>query len=220
MPGASGPRLTELNPLGLQVRCFKPLTRPEQPEHSCRWQLWYWPDNDGTIPGKSAFFTPSSILVRPRRNPSSPGFGWSRRVLPPGPKGLLQRPFIAISGLRRHPEYRRDRLTKKEPLFGSPGEGSRRVPELTKIANSVNPESAPNACSGTRIWASLVNSQRGGCGKGAQRHSKGDGHAPNLEVRRVRQRHGGLAALTSRFAAESIRRRSQSLQFATRTRCR
>ena len=61
----------------------------------------------GTIPGKSTSFTPSSILFRPR--------WWSRRVLPPGPKGLLQRPFITIAGLRRHPEYRAERLTKKEP---------------------------------------------------------------------------------------------------------
>ncbi len=39
---------------------------------------------------------------------------WSRRVLPPGPKGLLRRPFIAIAGLRRQKEYRRKRLPKKE----------------------------------------------------------------------------------------------------------
>jgi hypothetical protein len=71
----------------------------------------------GTIPGKSTFFTPSSILFRPRRcslpvrpfGRTDPAFWdgslasklhrWSRRVLPPGPIGLLQRPFIAISGL-------------------------------------------------------------------------------------------------------------------------
>jgi hypothetical protein len=69
----------------------------------------------GAISGKSPFFTPSSILFRPRRcsapvrlsaRPAPPrwGFtqmphGWSRRVLPPGPIGLLQRPFIAISAL-------------------------------------------------------------------------------------------------------------------------
>jgi hypothetical protein len=51
---------------GLQDRSFKPLTRPEQPEHSCRWQLLLWPDNGGTIPSKSPPFTPSSILFRPR----------------------------------------------------------------------------------------------------------------------------------------------------------
>ena len=116
LPGASGPRRTELNPPGLQIGISDCVTQPEQPEHSCRLQLWFWPDNAGTIPGKSAPFTPSSILVRPRRNPciamQSGGLGWSRRVLPPGPKGLLRRPFIAISGLRRHLEYRRGRLTK------------------------------------------------------------------------------------------------------------
>src|ERR1700722_625087 len=60
------------------------------------------------MPGKSASFTPSSILFRPRRK------WWSRRVPPPGPKGLLRRPFIAISGLRQPLRYRRKRLPKKE----------------------------------------------------------------------------------------------------------
>jgi len=43
LPGASEPRLPELIPSGLQDRYFKPLTRPEQPEHSCHWQLWIGP---------------------------------------------------------------------------------------------------------------------------------------------------------------------------------
>src|SRR3984893_18810464 len=67
LPGASEPRLTELNPSGLQEGLSDCVTPPEQPEHSCHWQLWIWPDNAGTIPGKSAPFTPSSILFRPRK---------------------------------------------------------------------------------------------------------------------------------------------------------
>src|SRR6202045_5099258 len=43
LPGASEPRLAELNPLGLQTWFFKPLKRPEQPEHSCRLQLLHSP---------------------------------------------------------------------------------------------------------------------------------------------------------------------------------
>src|SRR5258706_5864129 len=43
LPGDSEPRLAELNPLGLQTWFFKPLTRPEQPEHSCRLQLLHSP---------------------------------------------------------------------------------------------------------------------------------------------------------------------------------
>src|SRR5215469_200038 len=39
---------------------------------------------------------------------------WSRRVLPPGPKGLLRRPFIAIAGLRRQLEYKPKWLSKKD----------------------------------------------------------------------------------------------------------
>src|SRR5262249_25128125 len=63
--------------------------------------------------------------LRPRRSRFAPpearpqpgtraGLGWRRRVLPPGPKGLLRRPFIAIAGLRRPPEYKCQALTKKE----------------------------------------------------------------------------------------------------------
>src|SRR5580692_4284940 len=73
LPGASEPRLTELNPSGLQVGLSDCVTQPEQPEHSCHWQLWIWPDNAGTIPGKSAPFTPSSILFRPRKQGSGVG---------------------------------------------------------------------------------------------------------------------------------------------------
>src|SRR6266568_8733146 len=60
---------------GLQIGLSNRVTRPEQPEHSCRWQLLLWPDNGGTMPSKSAPFTPSSILFRPRRNPAAPGLG-------------------------------------------------------------------------------------------------------------------------------------------------
>ena len=42
-------------------------------------------------------FTPSSILVRPHKLPAG-GKWWRRRVLPPGPMGLLRSPFIAIVG--------------------------------------------------------------------------------------------------------------------------
>ena len=62
------------------------------------------------MPSKRTTFTPSSILFRPRQNPPTRceggGLWWRRRALPPGPKGLLRSPFIAIAGLRRHPEYR------------------------------------------------------------------------------------------------------------------
>src|SRR3954451_24533442 len=63
------PAWTLLRRPGLQAWVFKPLTRPEQPEHSCHSQLHNWPDNGGTMPSKSPSFTPSSILFRPRQNP-------------------------------------------------------------------------------------------------------------------------------------------------------
>jgi hypothetical protein len=51
------------------------------------------------MPGKRAPFTPPSILFRPRHNPpaiNADGLWWRRRVLPPGPDGLLRCPFITI----------------------------------------------------------------------------------------------------------------------------
>src|SRR5262249_34705374 len=39
--------------------------------------------------------------VSPPPKPRGPRLGWRRRVLPPGPIGLLRRPFIAIAGSRR-----------------------------------------------------------------------------------------------------------------------
>src|SRR3979409_1059389 len=54
---------------------FRPLTQPEEPEHSCQLPLHRWPDNGGTIPSKSPLFTPSSILFRPRRNPAALDLG-------------------------------------------------------------------------------------------------------------------------------------------------
>ena len=69
--------------------------------------------------------------LRPRRSYFAPaetqnrksfsGLRWRRRVPPPGPNGLLRRPFIAISGLRRQDQYRRIKVTNKGrfgwPLF-------------------------------------------------------------------------------------------------------
>src|SRR5580700_5612732 len=120
LPGASEPRLTELNPSGLQVGLSDCVTQPEQPEHSCHWQLWIWSDNDGTIPGKSAPFTPSSILFRPRKRrtddliagpPESGGVaGYRPRVRKVYYDGRLS-PYPACAGTK---EYRRKWLPKEE----------------------------------------------------------------------------------------------------------
>src|SRR5688572_12778579 len=80
------------------------------------------------MPSKSTPFTPSSILFRPR--------WWSRRVLPPGPIGLLRRPFIAIAGLRRHLQYKHRRLTKKDRV------GHTRPPK--ELAPTCTPLPAPS----------------------------------------------------------------------------
>src|SRR5580698_7127006 len=107
LPGASEPRLTELNPPGLQVGLSDCVTQPEQPEHSCHWQLWNWPDNGGTMPSKSTPFTPSSILFRPRNGGVA---GYRPRVRKVYYNGHLS-PYPACAGTD---EYRRKRLPKKE----------------------------------------------------------------------------------------------------------
>src|SRR5277367_862804 len=43
LPGASEPRLTELNPSGLWIGLSNCVTQPEPPEHSCRLQLLHSP---------------------------------------------------------------------------------------------------------------------------------------------------------------------------------
>src|SRR5947208_14584578 len=100
LPGASEPRLTELNPLGLQNGLSNCVTQPEQPEHSCRLQLLHSPITAEQYREKAS-------PLRPRRSCFAPaearishdgGLWWRRRVLPPGPNGLLRRPFISIAG--------------------------------------------------------------------------------------------------------------------------
>jgi len=92
---------------GLEFRCLSCVTQPEQPEHSCRSQLLFWPCNGGTMPGESSSFTPSSSLVRPHQKPAMcAGLWWRRRVLPPGPMGLFRRTFIAIVSYADTMQYR------------------------------------------------------------------------------------------------------------------
>src|SRR5438105_11217894 len=101
-PGASEPRLTELNPLGLQNGLSNCVTQPEQPEQSCRLQLLHSPIT-------AEQYREKTRPLRPRRSCFAPaeahrsrwllvGLWWRRRVLPPGPNGLLRRQFISIAG--------------------------------------------------------------------------------------------------------------------------
>jgi hypothetical protein len=48
----------------------------------------FWSDIGGTMPSENTPFTPSSILFRPHDLPKRRVW-WRRRVLPPGPMGLL-----------------------------------------------------------------------------------------------------------------------------------
>src|SRR6266704_8613 len=64
----------ELNPSGLQTWSFKPLTRPEQPEHSCRLQLLH-------IPITAEPYREKTRPLRPRRSCFAPAetraCGWA-----------------------------------------------------------------------------------------------------------------------------------------------
>ena len=78
------PACRSLTRQGFKFDSSNRVTRPEQPEHSCRSQLHNWPDIGGTMPSKNTPFTPSSILFRPRRSPamlrSGGGAGYCPRV--------------------------------------------------------------------------------------------------------------------------------------------
>jgi len=76
-------------------------------------------DKAEPCPSKTRPLRPSSNLFRPRPNPAhilswhKSGLGWRRRVLPPGPKGLLRghlSPYPACAGT---PLYKPRRLTKR-----------------------------------------------------------------------------------------------------------
>src|SRR5579859_3944630 len=98
LPGASEPRLTELNPLGLQDGFSNRVTRPEQPEHSCRLQLLHSPITAEQYREKTRPLRPRRSCFAPAKTRIIRGFWWRRRVLPPGPNGLLRRSFISIAG--------------------------------------------------------------------------------------------------------------------------
>ena len=114
LPGAPEPRLTLLRRQG-----FRSVFQTALRGLSNRSIVVVGNYEDGPITAEPC--RAKARPLRPRRSCFAPagtqhagGLGWRRRVLPPGPKGLLRRPFIAISGLRRHPQYRPGRLTKKE----------------------------------------------------------------------------------------------------------
>src|SRR5436305_14955396 len=65
LPGASEPRLTELNPLGLQNGLSNCVTQPEQPEHSCRLQLLHSPIT-------AELYREKTRPLRPRRSCFAP----------------------------------------------------------------------------------------------------------------------------------------------------
>src|SRR5580698_3683628 len=78
LPGASEPRLTELNPLGLQNGLSNCVTQPEQPEHSCRLQLLHGPMSAEPYREKTRPLRPRRSCFAPaetRESRFSVGFG-------------------------------------------------------------------------------------------------------------------------------------------------
>src|SRR6516165_5085374 len=97
LPGASEPRLAVLTRQDFRWS-FKPLKRPEQPEHSCRLQLLHSPITAEPYREKTRPLRPRRSWFAPAETRLFGGLWWRRRVLPPGPNGLLRRPFISIAG--------------------------------------------------------------------------------------------------------------------------
>ena len=80
LPGASGPRLAELNPLGLQIGISNCVTQPEQPEQSCRWQLLHSPitaepyrEKTRPLRPRRSYFAPAEARLVRRAWVEAPG---------------------------------------------------------------------------------------------------------------------------------------------------
>ena len=73
LPGASEPRLTELNPSGLQSGFSNCVTQPEQPEHSCRLQLLHSPITAEPYREKASPLRPRRSCFAPARTRNLPG---------------------------------------------------------------------------------------------------------------------------------------------------
>src|SRR5712691_540646 len=71
----------ELNPSGLQTWSFKPLTRPEQPEHSCRLQLLHSPITAEPYREKTRPLRPRRSCFAPAEKPAA---SWRALVEAPG----------------------------------------------------------------------------------------------------------------------------------------
>src|SRR3989304_7390543 len=79
-----------------------------------------WSDNDGTITGKSAPFTPSSILFRPRRTPFSPGLGGAAGYCPRVRKAYYDghlSPYPACAGTIHIGANGSQKKTSQEPPY-------------------------------------------------------------------------------------------------------
>src|SRR6185312_12069896 len=86
-----------------------------------------WPDNGGTMPSKSPSFTPSSILVRPRRSPRWRSRAW---VEPPGTAPGSER-FIATA------IYRHSRVAPAPRNIGGKGYRRKSRPRVSRETNPI-----------------------------------------------------------------------------------
>ena len=122
MPGASEPRLTVLP----ARTCFRSSYRLRGNRNRSIVVVGNYKKSPITVEqcrAKAHPLHPRRSYFAPAATRSGNGLWWRRRVLPPGPKGLLRRPFIAIAGLRRQTQYKHRRLPKEEQIGGRPGGG-------------------------------------------------------------------------------------------------
>jgi hypothetical protein len=126
LPGASEPRLTRLRRQGFNsvfqaaLRSLSNRSIVVVGNYSCG------PITAEPCRAKARPLHPRRSYFAPAKGPDHPSLWWRRRVPPPGPKGLLRRPFIAIAGSRRHTQYRAEWLTKKGPSVSRASESGKR----------------------------------------------------------------------------------------------
>ena len=77
------PACRSLSRQDFKYRSFKPLTRPEQPEHSCRWQLWNGPLRRNHLGQKHVLYALVDPVSAPLVEPPGTAPGSDRFITTP-----------------------------------------------------------------------------------------------------------------------------------------
>ena len=162
LPGASEPRLTVLTRQGFKSVFQTALRSLSNRSIVVVGNYTIGPITAEPCRAKARPLRPRRSYFGPAKAPrlaSSPlagrvgwGLWWSRRVLPPGPMGLLRRPFIAIAGVAPGTvEYRDEWLRNKDRDRGGRGEFRGLHGPLSRLGGA-----APGAARGYPVTAGPV----------------------------------------------------------------